>query len=103
MKLVSRSPVDAVDKLAAPVVDRPDAQLPDNLHFRVAVGREGIGQRDQADVVLSPPVLDVVLDDDATADYLDVDKHPLAILGARGTRRDVGWRAALILGIGQVE
>ena len=51
---------------------------------------EKVSESEIRNVVLLRHVLDVVLDDDATADYLDIDKHPLAVLGARGTRRDVG-------------
>ena len=49
MKLLCRIAVDVIGELAAPTIDRLYAQLPDNLHLCVTIGRKGIGQRDQAD------------------------------------------------------
>ena len=75
MKLLRRIAVDVIGELAALAVDRLYSQLPGNLHLCMTIGRKGIGQRDQADVVLLRNVLDVMLDNNAAADHFDIDGH----------------------------
>ena len=103
MKLLRRVAVDVIGELAALAVDWLYAQLPDNLHFCMTIGRKGIGQRDQADVVLLRNVLDVMLDNKAAADHFDIDGHAFAIFGSRSARSDVSRRATLVFGIRQAK
>ena len=89
MKLLRRIAVDVIGELAALAVDRLYAQLPENLHLCMTIGRKGIGQRDEADVALLRNVLDVMLDNNAAADHFDIYGHAFAILGLRSARSDV--------------
>ena len=59
-------------------VDLFDAQLPKDLQFCAASGRDGIGDRDHAAEMRLLSLGDVVLNDDTAADHLDIDGHAFA-------------------------
>ncbi|MNE47280.1 hypothetical protein D3C80_1416780 [compost metagenome] len=102
---ISRMAGDAVGVAGAVAVNRFSDQFPDDIDLRALTQwREDVRNRIHPAIGGGCLVRDIVLDDQTSADHLDIDRHAASVIGEGRSRSNVvGRAAALVLSLRQIE
>src|SRR5271155_3772097 len=102
-RFVNGAGMDVIRELTGVILGFLRAEFPDDLKPGAASGADRIGNRNHAAELRLVNLRDVMLNYKSIANGLDVNRHRPAVVGARGSGRDVRMRAALIFGVGEME